>query len=72
MRQSSWQRQRSWRRSLKKASVTLSIKAGEGGRAFGSVSSKEIAEGDQGAAEDWRLTRRKLLLNEPIKTFGSL
>ena len=28
---------------LEEMSVTLSIKAGEGGRAFGSVSSKEIA-----------------------------
>ena len=35
---------------LEKATVTLAIKAGEGGRAFGSVSSKEIGQGDPGAA----------------------
>ena len=46
--QSSWQQQRSWqRRSGEAKSITLSIKAGEGGKAFGSVSSKEIAAGDQ-------------------------
>ena len=31
-------------KKLEAASVTVSIKAGEGGRAFGSVSSKEIAK----------------------------
>ena len=42
---------------LEDKSITLSIKAGEGGKAFGSVSSKEIAK----AIKDqlfWILTRR--------------
>lgn len=49
--------------------VSLSIKAGEGGKAFGSVSSKEIARAisDQLGLE---IDRKKLVLPEPIKTFG--
>ena len=51
-------------------SVTLKMKAGEGGKAFGSVSSKEIAAA---AAEQLNLDidKKKLVLPEPIKTFGN-
>lgn len=51
-------------------SVTLAIKAGEGGRAFGSVSSKEIAKA---IAEQLSLDidKKKLILPEPLKTFGT-
>ena len=55
---------------LEAASVTLSIKAGEGGKAFGSVSSKEIGK----AIEDQiglEIDKKKLVLPEPIKTFGT-
>ena len=48
---------------IEAVSVTLKMKAGEGGKAFGSVSSKEIAAA---AAE-----QLKLVLPEPIKTFGN-
>ncbi len=51
-------------------SVTLKMKAGEGGRAFGSVSGKEIAA----AAKDQlglEIDKKKLVLPEPIKTFGT-
>lgn len=50
--------------------VTLTMKAGEGGKAFGSISSKEIvaAAADQLNLE---LDKKKLVLPEPIKTFGS-
>jgi large subunit ribosomal protein L9 len=51
-------------------SVTLKMKAGEGGRAFGSVSGKEIAA----AAKDQlglELDKKKLVLPEPLKTFGT-
>lgn len=54
---------------LEKTPITLSIKAGEGGRAFGSVSSKEIAK----AIEDQlkiTVDKKKLILPEPLKTFG--
>lgn len=54
---------------LNNASVTVSIKAGEGGRAFGAVSSKEIekAAKDQLGLE----IDKKIVLNTPIKAIGS-
>lgn len=56
--------------TLAEKSITLSIKAGEGGRAFGSVSSKEIAKAitDQLGLE---IDKKKLVLPEPLKTFGT-
>ena len=55
---------------LESLSVTLKMKAGEGGRAFGSVSGKEIAKAisDQLGLE---IDKKKLVLPEPIKTFGN-
>ena len=55
---------------LEKASVTLSIKAGENGKAFGSVSGKEISKAvqDQVGLE---IDKKKLVLPEPLKTFGT-
>ena len=56
---------------LEKLSVTLTMKAGEGGKAFGSVSGKEIAKAaaDQLGLE---IDKKKLVLPEAIKTFGTL
>lgn len=56
--------------SLEEMSVTLSIRAGEGGRAFGSVSSKEIAAAykEQNGVE---IDKKKIQLPEAIKTFGT-
>ncbi len=51
-------------------SVTLSIKAGEGGKAFGSVSSKEIAKAVQEQL-GMEIDKKKLVLPEPLKTFGT-
>lgn len=55
---------------IEKLSVTLKMKAGEGGKAFGSVSGKEIAAA---AAEQLKLDidKKKLVLPDPIKTFGN-
>ncbi|MCI9006623.1 MAG: 50S ribosomal protein L9 [Lachnospiraceae bacterium] len=55
---------------LKKVQVTLKIKAGEGGKLFGSISSKEIA---QAAKEqlDLELDKKKLVLPSPIKAVGT-
>ena len=55
---------------LEGMSVTLSMKAGEGGKAFGSVSGKEIAAA---AKEQLNLEidKKKLVLPEAIKTFGT-
>ena len=38
------QQQRSLQLRLKSATVTVSMKTGEGGRTFGTVSTKEVAE----------------------------
>ena len=55
---------------IEKLTITLKMKAGEGGKAFGSVSSKEIAAV---AADQLKLDidKKKLVLPEPIKTFGN-
>ena len=55
---------------LDESKVTLSIKAGEGGRAFGSVSNKEISKAitDQLGLE---IDKKKIVLNDPIKSIGS-
>ena len=55
---------------LEKSSVVLSIKAGDNGKAFGSVSSKEISK----AIEEQlhlEIDKKKLVLPEPLKTFGN-
>ena len=54
---------------MEKDQVVVSIKAGEGGRTFGSVSSKEIAQSykEQCGRE---IDKKKIVLPEPIKSFG--
>lgn len=56
-------------REMENDHVIVSIKAGEGGRTFGSVSSKEIATAykEQCGRE---IDKKKILLPEPIKSFG--
>lgn len=51
-------------------SVTVSIKAGEGGRTFGSVSTKEIAKA---AADQLKLDidKKKMVLADPIRSIGT-
>ena len=55
---------------LDESTVTLSIKAGEGRRAFGSVSNKEISKAisDQLNLD---IDKKKIVLNDPIKSIGS-
>lgn len=55
---------------LSKMEVNVSIKTGEGGKIFGSVSSKEIA---QAAAEQLgvELDKKKMHLESPLKTLGT-
>ncbi|PNV62349.1 50S ribosomal protein L9 [Clostridium sp. chh4-2] len=52
------------------SSITVSIKAGEGGRAFGSVSGKEISAAITSQL-NLDIDKKKLLLPEPLKTFGT-
>ena len=50
--------------------IVVGMKMGEGGKAFGSVSSKEIAEAAK-EQHGLELDRKKIQLEEPIKTFGT-
>ena len=54
---------------LAESSITVSIKAGEGGKAFGSVSGKEIAAAISSQL-GLEIDKKKLVLPEPLKTFG--
>jgi large subunit ribosomal protein L9 len=54
---------------LSNATVEIVAKAGTGGRLFGSVTSKEIAE-ELFKAEKIEIDKRKIVLDEPIKAFG--
>ena len=55
---------------LKEMEVNVSIKTGEGGKIFGSVSSKEIAEAAK-AQLGIELDKKKMVLPSPIKTLGT-
>lgn len=55
---------------LQSMEVKLAVKVGEGGKIFGSVSNKEIAE----AAEkqyNIKLDKKKIVIAEPIKAVGN-
>lgn len=54
---------------MEKDQVVVSIKSGEGGRTFGSISSKEIAQNykEQCGKE---IDKKKIILPEPIKSLG--
>jgi large subunit ribosomal protein L9 len=56
-------------KKLESITVKVSAKAGEGGRLFGAVTSKEISES---LAEQFQLNiaKTKLVLDEPIKACG--
>ncbi len=53
---------------LKDIKINLTIKCGENGKTFGSVTSKEIAE--QLKKEGYEIDKRKIELSEPLKTIG--
>ncbi len=57
-------------KKLETSTVNLKIKAGEGGKTFGSISTKEIAAvlNEQSGLE---LDRKKIQLAEPIKNAGA-
>lgn len=54
---------------LAEKTVEVKIKAGEGGRAFGSVSSKEIAA-ECKAQHGIEIDKKKIVLPEALKNFG--
>src|SRR5271169_1730698 len=53
---------------LTSVSITISQKAGENDQLFGSVTSKDIAEALEN--QGYTIERRKIVLEEPIKTLG--
>ena len=55
---------------LENCPVKLSAKAGNGGKLFGAVTSKEISEGLK-AQYGLDIPKQKLVLDEPIKAFGT-
>lgn len=55
---------------LSEKQVTVKIKAGEGGRAFGSVSTKEIASALK-EQHNLEIDKKKIQLPEALKNFGS-
>ena len=60
---------KSFAQEMEKDEVVVFIKAGEGGKTFGSVSSKEIAQAykEQCGKE---IDKKKIILPEAIKSFG--
>lgn len=50
--------------------VVVKIKAGEGGRTFGSVSSKEIAAACK-EQHDIEIDKKKIVLQDSLKSFGA-
>ena len=55
---------------LKECQVKLTAKAGAGGKLFGAVTTKEISEGLQ-KQYGIDVPKQKLVLEDPIKSFGS-
>lgn len=55
---------------LKASSIKVYMKAGEGGRTFGSISTKEIAATIKEQL-DIEIDKKKLVLKDPIKSLGS-
>ena len=55
---------------LKECMVKLTAKAGNGGRLFGAVTTKEISDGLK-QQFNIDIPKQKLVLDEPIKAFGS-
>ena len=55
---------------IKANDVEVKIKGGEGGKTFGSISGKEIAEAFK-AKTGVDIDKKKIVLAEPIKSFGN-
>ncbi len=55
-------------KKLEEMIIDLKAKAGEGGRLFGAITSKQIAE--VLAAQGVKIDKRKIELNDPIRSLG--
>ncbi|MFB5663500.1 50S ribosomal protein L9 [Alteribacillus sp. HJP-4] len=57
-----------YKEKLENTTVEISAKAGEAGRLFGAVSTKQIAETMK--SMDLKIDKRKIEMKEPIRTLG--
>ena len=55
-------------KKLEEMKIVVKAKSGEGGRLFGAITSKQIAEAL--AANNIKIDKRKIELDEPIRTLG--
>ncbi|MBO2944505.1 50S ribosomal protein L9 [Paenibacillus sp. F411] len=55
-------------KKLEDMTIVLKAKSGEGGRLFGAITSKQIAEAL--AAQKLKIDKRKIELSDPIRTLG--
>ncbi|HLQ72953.1 MAG TPA: 50S ribosomal protein L9 [Bacillota bacterium] len=55
--------------AIEKVTVEIKTKAGEGGRLFGSITSKQIAD-ELKKTHNYKVDRRKIELDEPIRSLG--
>lgn len=55
-------------KKLEEVTVTLKAKAGEGGRLFGAITSKQVAEALEKTGI--KIDKRKIEMHEPIRTLG--
>lgn len=56
---------------IEKSSIVLKVKVGEGGKLFGSISTKEIAEAVKEQL-DLEVDKKKIQLTNPIKSTGEM
>ncbi len=57
-------------KSIEAGKIEMSIKTGEGGKAFGSISSKEIAA-EVKTQMDLEIDKKKIVLKDAIKSLGT-
>ncbi len=62
------QEAKQFKEELEKMTVEIKAKAGEGGRLFGAISTKQIA--DTLAKLNKKVDKRKIMLDEPIRSLG--
>ena len=57
-------------KQMENVNIQIEVKSGEGGRLFGPITSKEIAE-QLKKQKNIDIDKRKILMDEPIRTLGS-
>lgn len=55
-------------KTLEETSIVIKAKAGDGGRLFGAITSKQIAEALE--AKKYKVDKRKIELHDPIRSLG--